>query len=142
MAKETKKTETVLVETPTENTSLEIGGKEMNLKEVSKMLKDASVGIQINSETFDFEEGEEHRMIFLGMTKMSTNYENPNKDADGKIPAARFYTIDGKFIVVPDAVISGTFAEQKPNTAFLIVCTGQVDGKRGKYKTFAISSLN
>lgn len=120
-------------------------GLQLN-KELYKNTLDALKGLEklddsmeITSEYLKLEEGEQQRFVYMGMTRLTSQYAT--EDPEGKVDAVKLMGSDQKIYIAADAVIVSSLSECTPPCPVAITNIGEEKGKNGTYKTFKISLL-
>jgi hypothetical protein len=106
-------------------------------EQLGAVLKDLTVGAEVTSEYLKFEEGEETRAWFVGMTKISKIEGESGETTD----AVKLILEDGSNAINADKVVVSTCRNFKESTPILIQCTGLAGAKGRQYKTFKIHEL-
>lgn len=112
-------------------------------------LKTMQAGPELTATYLKIEQGEEIRGIYIGVHKISSQYdgENGRTDENGEIETVKVMMVDEdnsgapKFVIIGDVVVVGTLKTMPVKTAVSIACTGKERGKNGFYKKFSIRPL-
>lgn len=118
---------------------VEVDGQEpLNVAQTLEKLKKADVGDKITASEFHtFEEGEETRAVFLGLTTV-----NEYKKKDTRKDAVRLLLQDGREVVNADVALVSTLRNLNAPVAIMIVNTGWIEGDKGNYRSFTINRLS
>ena len=117
-------------------------GKTIPLNQLSEKLDNAQKGMEVTSEYYEFPEGEEVKILYLGKTYI----QGMQKDENGEyevVPAVRFYVAGEQRIYINASnVLVSTLSEQNPLTGWSVYMKGKTRGKSGfEYYDYKISEL-
>lgn len=117
-----------------------IGGQTLDLTQLGAELTKMKKTVEITSEYYQFEIGESVNMYVVGLA----NVTKKGSTTGEKVPAIRFLTEDGNFVICADAVLVSTLRDkalvEKPYPV-QIDCIGQKTTSMGTYKTYKIYDL-
>lgn len=122
---------------------LDVGGKEMSIEQIMAQLKAGKAGEVLNSEYFSIEEGEEKRILFIGMGEIRGK---GNKSSEMVKAVKLIDSEDGKIKINADVVLVSTCdalsLKGRSNVPLLITCKGMVEGAAGEYRDLEVRELN
>ena len=118
------------------------GGKEMSTEQLMAFLQKGKAGEILNSEYFSIEEGEEKRVMFLGMSQIRGKGEKRSE----MVPAVKLFdSEDGKIKINADVVMVSTCEalalKSRVNVPLVIKCKGMIEGGAGEYRDLEIAEL-
>lgn len=118
------------------------GGKEMSVDQIIAQLKKGKVGEILNSEYFSIEEGEEKRILFIGMGEIRGK---GNKSSEMVKAVKLIDSEDGKVKINADVVLVSTCdalaLKGRVNVPLQIHCKGMIEGGAGDYRDLEIREL-
>ena len=135
MAKENKKPEVAEAET---NDQLIIGGKTMSIEEICAEVSKKQIGAKLTSKMWTLEPGDEAKVVFISMTKISGLGDKKGQLVD----AARLLNVDeGEVVTCGDVVAVSFFRGAQPMDSFNVVCVGKKGPAGQQYKDLEIYAL-
>lgn len=111
-------------------------GEVMTLDQIGQQLNSAEQGMELTSEYYEFPEGEEKRILYVGDTFI--------KGQGGvEVPAVRFYIADEqKFCINASAVLVSTLQQHPKMTPWSVYNKGKTRSKQGfEYYDYSIREL-